>query len=372
MGVIFEKKKKIIAFLIIFLGLFFIEFASAEEIAVKMKSGIGYYKEKKINKYGRVKHSKRIRIRIRIRKVGRVYYVYEYSKKRGRYIRIKKIYGKRGFLHYKRERNLKIIKISIRKKWQRNKANFRIRKTVWRFKAREETFNNFNGNSDSYKDYGDDYNDYFGQPNIDFLNNLFQEAKDELRDLETLSRAFDGKIAGEFIPVKTLVIISIVEHLGHKSLLRGENKKFLRKVNNVIESHKKGMFEYTVSPKGANSHLQIMRSTYNFILKLYPEANLISDFYEGTRNIKNAAKASICLLDYNLSILLKNDILFLKDNSDIVPYLLAASYNCGVHRVDKEIAVYRNNWYKHLPRETRIYLLKYAAVENFIYPQSII
>lgn len=363
MKVIFEKK--IIIFLVFFLGLTFIEFAAAEGIAAKNRKG--YCKEKKINKHRKVKYS----IRVRIKKSGRIYYVYEYSKKRGIYIRIKKIYVKRGFLKYKRDRNLKIIKISIRKKRKRDRTNFKIRKTVLRFKSRGENFNGFN-ETDSYKYYSDNYNDYYGQPNIDFLNNLFQEAKNELRDLETPSRAFEGRIAGEFIPIKTVVIISIVEHLGHKSLLRGENKKFLKKVNNVIECHKKGMFEYTVSPKGASSHLQIMRPTYNFILKLYPEANLILDFYEGVRDIKNAAKASICLLDYNLSILIKSKEEFLKDNIDFIPYLLAASYNCGVHRVDKEIAVYRNNWAKHLPRETRIYLLKYSAVESFIYPQSVI
>lgn len=205
----------------------------------------------------------------------------------------------------------------------------------------------------------------FTEEELDNFKNVIINARNELRYLRVPSKAFLGKFVGEGVPLGIITIINIIEHTGHKSLLNGDKDKFIKRVREVINT--KEELNKARSFMGAAGRFQIMKYTYKDIREFYPKANLIEDFRRGAKDPDNAAKAALCLIDYNISILLDNNFNFLKKNKEITPELLAASYNCGAGRVSDSIKYYGKNWKQNLPTQTKLYLLKYSELYKILY-----
>lgn len=205
----------------------------------------------------------------------------------------------------------------------------------------------------------------FSEEELSDFKNVLINAQNELRNLRVPSKAFSGRFAGEGVPLGGITIINIIEHTGHKSLINGDYNKFKRRVRKVINT--KNELNNARSFKGATGRFQIIENTYNDIREFYPKANLIKDFRIGVEDPDNAAKAALCLIDYNISVLLDNNFNFLRMNKELTPVLLAASYNCGVGCVSKSIKYYGKDWERNLPTETKLYLLKYKELYKILY-----
>ena len=172
----------------------------------------------------------------------------------------------------------------------------------------------------------------------------------------------------------------------HRILLgvkKGSQKKLddlmqsqMRKVLVNLAANEEQSYHYAMSRSGAYGLAQIIQPTYKGLLKLYPKAQLIPDFFGGMRHHSNAVMAQFLHLDSELSTLRKAKPLesiihpdHINDTPDLVFDLMIAGYNFSAPRLKKLINKTGHNvrkWKKHLPWETQLYLFKARFVRKQI------
>lgn len=201
-----------------------------------------------------------------------------------------------------------------------------------------------------------------------YLKLLIEGARKDLKNRRVYSRAFKDSFVGGLDFVEDAVIYSIIENIGYKDLKEKRSRAAVRRVLTKFGLNEEEEFRDVVSEDGATGLFQITPNNYDTIKRLYYGAGLSSDFLDGMYDPKNAAKTVLCVIDYNLSILIMNNVEFLRKNTQNLGQLLAASYNCGPFCLKKRIDSYGENWEKNLPEETRNYVEKYVEVKNLLYP----
>ncbi|MFA9262531.1 MAG: hypothetical protein ACEQSB_04225 [Undibacterium sp.] len=147
---------------------------------------------------------------------------------------------------------------------------------------------------------------------------LIGQAFDELRERRVPSRSSPGHLVAEAIALDSVANLLVTEQTDpcfRQNRPRGcdalipvrpyaNDAEVMRAVNTMFFLNGGISYRYMRSGAAAGGALQFTNNrtkryigTYNNILKHYPEARLDPDFWQGTRSIRNLAKAAACLID---------------------------------------------------------------------------
>jgi len=237
-----------------------------------------------------------------------------------------------------------------------------------------------------------------------YVKEKVNEAFLEIESLNVPSRFVHGKPVHEVLPKQTHVLVMtllLIEHMDyanywpyllyqkkkHHRILLGIKEKYKKKLDQLMQSqmrkvlvnlaaNEENSYHYAMSRSGAYGLAQIIKPTYKSLIKLYPKAQLIPDFYDGMRHHSNAIMAQFLHLDSELFTLsqakpLQNIIH--PDRINQHPFLgfdlMIAGYNFSAPRLMKLINKYgykSEQWRKRIPWETQLYLLKGNYVKRQI------
>ncbi|KPA18474.1 conserved hypothetical protein, secreted [Candidatus Magnetomorum sp. HK-1] len=238
-----------------------------------------------------------------------------------------------------------------------------------------------------------------------YLKEKVDEAYLEITSLEVPSLfANKKKSIHDALPENTKILamtILLIEHMDYANylpylayqkkkrhrILLGVKKSSQKKLDDIMQSqmrkvlvnlaaNEENSYHYAMSRSGAYGLAQIIKPTYNGLLKLYPKAQLIPDFFGGMRHHSNAVMAQFLHLDSELSTLSKAKPLYtivhpdhVNDTPDLVFDLMVAGYNFSAPRLKKVINKTGHDakkWKKRLPWETQLYIFKSHFVRNQI------
>lgn len=153
----------------------------------------------------------------------------------------------------------------------------------------------------------------------------------ELKRQGVMSRAYPSKLASEVIHPKQPMILAAIEQTDDGRFIanpeEATNAIFIEYALNRGHA-----FNWSVSSANAIGALQFTNKngngTYSHVVRKYPEALLIANFEEGTRNLRNVLKAAICLLDLELARLSEVQDLY-ATNPKLGGIYPVAAYNEG-------------------------------------------
>lgn len=239
-----------------------------------------------------------------------------------------------------------------------------------------------------YFPYTDDFLQWeFVEDGAQFLFSSIREAKKELCLLNAQSRSIPNKKLCEIFPDDLLLNVNIIEQIDDDEFsnicpqinsLPQENRIFQNcaeysvfKVLIHYARNKEQAFSFTKSKAGAIGPAQFTKKTYNDIaIKQYPDAKLISNFEIGARNLQNAIKAQICLLDLELSRMSEKMRQIFQLDYRIGGLYPVVAYNGGGNRArclfQQERANKRCRATKRAWKETTGYITKYKGIWHII------
>jgi hypothetical protein len=218
---------------------------------------------------------------------------------------------------------------------------------------------------------------------FEYLVNNLQRAKEDLEKGRVRSSAFQGKLVCNSVPGRMALALSVVEQIdpnAFKRMSHENQKKFphlnveeadseavkvlANKVFTTIGLNLERSYRYAVSGKGARGLFQFMPKTYRSMVKNYPNARLNPDFFAGTNDHLNAAKASLLLFDSDLSCIPEKSRKELPKFPEIMGKVLASSYNAGFTKTFRAILKHREKYVSFLSDETKDYDRKFAALSR--------
>lgn len=223
------------------------------------------------------------------------------------------------------------------------------------------------------------YNDSFRTVDIvssgrEYLNNVVNEALDELRQQGVRSVTNNGLVANLIDP-EELKNIAIIEHVDATDFERAANKQMVvDKVFTILGTNKEDAYRFSGSSKGALGLAQFMGTSYQGIRLRYPAANLLKDFKAGMADHVNAFKAMALYQDSSNSSLAK--VVQEKITSDpnelskVMAEVRAAAYNGGPVRVKTALSKFGSDWQVASSKsyglfaETKDYLKKFKIVQT--------
>ncbi len=133
-----------------------------------------------------------------------------------------------------------------------------------------------------------------------FLYLRARHALRALREKAVLSLAYPDEYLADVVPEETPVAVAIIE--------QSDDKKFAEDPKGTIEAvfieyALNGLDAFKWAQSGANAlaAMQFTRNTYVSVAnEIYVSAGLDPDFARGARDLDNALRASICLIDYEV------------------------------------------------------------------------
>jgi len=242
------------------------------------------------------------------------------------------------------------------------------------------------------------------QYGLKYVKEKVNEAFLEIESLNVRSRFANNKPVHLALPDQTRTLVMtllLIEHMDYANywpyllyqkkkrhrILLGIKKEYAKKLDNVMQSQMRKVlvnlaaneeqsYHYAMSRSGAYGLVQMIKPTYDSLLKLYPQAQLISDFYGGMRHHSNAIMSQLLHLDSELFTLsqaepLKNLIHpdHIHKEALLAFDLMIAGYNFSAPRLMNLINRHGRDpkkWKKRLPWETQLYLLKAHFVKDRI------
>lgn len=198
-----------------------------------------------------------------------------------------------------------------------------------------------------------------------YLNARLTVASRLLTEQRVRSKAYPKMMVSQVVPEDVAFVLSIIEHVDPARLQNEKIERLVSEVLVTVAANREYAFRYAVSTAGARDLFQFIPKTYNSVKAQYPRANLNPNFVLGMRDHVNGAKASLLLFDSDLSNLpgeyreqaLKSKV-FLAD-------YLAAAYNCGAPNTANALK-WGKTWKEHLPKETRLYLVKLHEAQRVL------
>lgn len=174
-----------------------------------------------------------------------------------------------------------------------------------------------------------------------YQHDLIREAYGRLKERYVLSRAFEGRRVAEVVPADIVSALLLNEHIDPSEFSTvGLTKALVDRVLTVVATNRDRAYAYSVSPANARGLVQMIPSTYAWLLSQYPAAGLLSNFAAGMADPVNAIMAQILLCD--------SDWATLRQAADVPPErvgpYLAAAYNGGVGRVMRVVAHDQTDW----------------------------
>lgn len=183
------------------------------------------------------------------------------------------------------------------------------------------------------------------------LQTLERTSCDAVEDLRTRgvpSRAFPGRLLSDTIPCKSLVVLALIEQMDD-GVFAPDRLRAMNEILNQYGLYGNEAYMYSVSSAHAQGSMQftdnevrkrrrvrgkwvtvVYDGTYTMVRKLCPTAGLMDDFMVGSRDMANAMKAALCLLDYELSnsnMQAVRDVYF--NNEEVLDIFRISAYNGG-------------------------------------------
>ena len=237
---------------------------------------------------------------------------------------------------------------------------------------------------------------------LKYVKDKVNEAFLEIESLNVPSRFAAGKKVHESLPKQTRTIVKtllLIEHMDYANywpyllyqkkkrhrILLGIKKDYAKKLEDLmyaqmrkvlvnLAANEEQSYHYAMSRSGAYGLVQMIRPTYDALIKLYANAQLIDDFYGGMRHHSNAIMAQLLHLDSELFTLSQAKPLqkiihpdYINEKPALVFDLLVAGYNFSAPRLMNLInrkGPVPKKWKKRLPWETQLYLLKAHFVRD--------
>jgi len=231
---------------------------------------------------------------------------------------------------------------------------------------------------------------------LKYIKEKVNEAFLEIESLNVSSRFASGKAVHEALPKQTRTLVMsllLIEHMDYANywpyllyqkkkrhrILLGIKKDYEKKLDDLMNSQMRKVlvnlaaneeqsYHYAMSRSGAYGLVQMIKPTYDALMKLYPQAQLIDDFYGGMRHHSNGIMAQLLHLDSELFTLSQAKPLqnimhpdHINEKTTLVFDLLVAGYNFSAPRLMNLInrkGREPEKWKKRLPWETQLYLLK--------------
>jgi hypothetical protein len=213
-----------------------------------------------------------------------------------------------------------------------------------------------------------------------YLESVVDSAAAKLDDRKVMSRTEEESLVTEVSPVRTMIVILLIEHMDHDEFFAEGAEASVNKVFTTIGLNGSRTYEYAFSFAGAGGLAQFIKGTYAVTRNAYPAARLEPRFFAGMRDHVNAVMAQFCLVDLELSVLPKDLYLRWNQREEAIGAYIASAYNGGSARTLAAIAGHPHDWEsatEHeecaddrcgLRLETRIYLEKFHAVYRHLYP----
>jgi hypothetical protein len=237
---------------------------------------------------------------------------------------------------------------------------------------------------------------------LKYIREKFDEAFLEVESLNVSSRFIPGKAVHEALPKQTRTLVMtllLIEHMDYANywpyllyqkkkrhrILLGIKKDYAKKLDHLMNSQMRKVlvnlaaneeqsYHYAMSRSGAYGLVQMIKPTYDALLKLYPKAQLIDNFYGGMRHHSNAIMAQFLHLDSELFTLSQAKPLqgiihpdHIHKKPSLVFDLLIAGYNFSAPRLMNlinRVGSSPKKWKKRLPWETQLYILKANFVKQ--------
>lgn len=204
----------------------------------------------------------------------------------------------------------------------------------------------FGGSADVIEAIYTPYSAEIENPNIigrglETQEGFIEKAYARLKNRGVRSRAFSGRSITEVVPREVVRVLLINEHIDPGEFRsEGLAERLACRVLTVVAMNSEKAYAYSISKAGARGLVQMISSTYNLLLKKYPEAGLNSDFPIGMSDPINAVMAQVLLCDADWESLRSR---FEIGPERIGPYL-AAAYNGGVGRVLSLLSSEQEEW----------------------------
>jgi hypothetical protein len=134
----------------------------------------------------------------------------------------------------------------------------------------------------------------------DFLYLRSRHALRALREKGVASQAYPDEYLADVVPEETSVAVAVIE--------QSDDKKFSENPKGTIDAvfieyalNRLDAFKWAQSSANALGAMQFTKNTYLSIAnEIYVSAGLIPEFGSGARDLDNALRAAICLIDYEV------------------------------------------------------------------------
>ncbi|MFH1769626.1 MAG: hypothetical protein ABH833_03095 [Parcubacteria group bacterium] len=201
----------------------------------------------------------------------------------------------------------------------------------------------------------------------DYLLKNIDRAYEELEDNDVISLASPEELITDVIPKEILSNIIFTEQTDTRALLMSDDKgkRLVERVLVILGSNEEWAYKYTGSSAGATGIAQFIEPTYDGMVELYPEAEMIKDYRLGMGDHVNAMKAMVLFLDSHKASL-QRSINEDKLTEGITEEMLAATYNGGPSRTIQSVNKYGSGWADSpiFREETRDYIEKYKIIDK--------
>lgn len=193
------------------------------------------------------------------------------------------------------------------------------------------------------------YNRAFFTPEVlaagsNYLSFLIQDAFDDMRAKGVKSRAFPDKLLADVVEPYLIKSVIVTEHTSPATLVNGDPERAIGRFLIELAVNKDDAFDLALSRAGAAGLVQFIPSTYNLMVKRWPELKLITDFKAAMADHKNAVKAQTALLDANLAAMPAEIRTHYKVSAASAGELMAAAYNGGATRIKRAVDFWGDTW----------------------------
>ena len=192
-----------------------------------------------------------------------------------------------------------------------------------------------------------------------YVHNVIDTAREQLKAKGYLVQPKVADIAER---------LATVEHVDHLRFHTEYAPNIFNDIYTLFALNEGQTFRYSVSTAGAGGMVQMIPPTYRMVRNRYPNAYLMPDFVEGMRNHVNAAEAMLLYMQMTWNDLSASPAITSAMQTGIAtqPQLMAAGYNSNPARLAGFIDRGGSNWTTLIPRETKVYLQIYDALEKAV------
>jgi hypothetical protein len=162
--------------------------------------------------------------------------------------------------------------------------------------------------------------------------------------------------------------LSTVEHIDHQRFWSEYQPQLFNEIFALYALNEGNTYRYSVSSAGAGGMVQMIPATYFMMRNRYYNVGLIPDFVEGMRNHVNAAEAMLLYMQMTWNDMSASETITaaLSDGTATQAELMAAGYNSNPAKLPGYVRRGGAGWRTLIPRETKIYLQIYAALEKAV------